>query len=438
MMLTWWRPIVLGGLVVVSSLQARPARATFHQVMVKEVFAGTPAAPNAQYVVLQAWTEFQNAVANHVVRVFDASGVQIQSFTFAGPVAVSDNQMTMLLATAEAAALFGVAADLTMSSAVIPAAGGKVCWENIDCVAWGTYQAAAADATVGAPVNPDGGIPRCQAIRRRLDGGTPGILDLADDSNDSAQDFEVVDDPLPRNNAGLPASPPPFACPSTKVTIAATIPEATEAGPGAGEFTVTRSDLVGGDTVAYTVSGTAVAGVDYTALPGTVTFGAGELTATIPVTPLDDGDPELPKRVVVALSSGADYVAGTINRARVAVVSDEPLPVVSSEPAGVPALGSVDLALGVADPVTGLTLAWAASCPGAQSDGVFSDPASASPTWRAPRVPGRGNPVTCTITVTLSDGQGVVETASVQQAVSPAGGSGRVPSPSPGSGRPAP
>ena len=431
-----WVGWVLVGLLAGSGLQARPAWATFHQVMVKEVFAGTPAAPNAQYVILQAWAGGQNAVANHVVRIFDAAGVQLETFTFGFPVAEGDNQVTMLVATVEAVALFGGAADLTMSSAVIPAAGGKVCWENIDCVAWGTYQA--ADATVGAPVNPDGGIPPCQAIRRRLDGGNPSALDLADDSNDSAQDFDVVDDPLPRNNAGVPASPPAFACPSTKITIAATIPEAPEAGPGAGEFTVTRSDLAGGATVAYTVSGTAVAGVDYTALSGTVTFGALESTATIPVTPLDDGDPELEKNVVVALSSGADYVAGTINRARVAVISDEPIPVVSSAPTGVPALGTVDLELGVADPVTGLTFAWTASCPGAQSDGVFSDPAAATPTWRAPRVPGRGSPVTCTITVTLSDGQGVVGTASVQQTVSPAGGSGRAPLPSPGSGRAAP
>ena len=45
-----------------------PAAAAFHLVMVKEVFAGTPAAPDAHYVVLQAWNDDQNAVDGHEVR----------------------------------------------------------------------------------------------------------------------------------------------------------------------------------------------------------------------------------------------------------------------------------------------------------------------------------------------------------------------------------
>ena len=73
------------------------------------------------------------------------------------------------------------------------------------------------------------------------------------------------------------------------VTIAATDAAASETGPDAGTFTVTRTGV--DDRVAdvqYSVGGTATSGADYAALTGTVTIAAGQSSATVTVTPVDD------------------------------------------------------------------------------------------------------------------------------------------------------
>jgi hypothetical protein len=67
-----------------------------------------------------------------------------------------------------------------------------------------------------------------------------------------------------------------------------TIPGA-EAGPTHGQVTVSQSGITGIDTViSYVVLGTATAGEDYVAASGTVTIPAGQTTATIDITVLDD------------------------------------------------------------------------------------------------------------------------------------------------------
>src|SRR5262249_42180630 len=61
-----------------------------------------------------------------------------------------------------------------------------------------------------------------------------------------------------------------------KVSITATTPQATEAGPTAGVLTVSRTgDLSAALIVNYTVGGTATAGADYAALAGSITISAG-------------------------------------------------------------------------------------------------------------------------------------------------------------------
>ena len=79
------------------------------------------------------------------------------------------NQMTILVATAEAAGLFNVTADFTMDAVLNPG-GGKVCWDGStpdDCVAWGFYSGSATG--VGTPYNETGGLVPGYAARRRLD-----------------------------------------------------------------------------------------------------------------------------------------------------------------------------------------------------------------------------------------------------------------------------
>ena len=64
---------------------------------------------------------------------------------------------------------------------------------------------------------------------------------------------------------------------------------ATFQGPGVAAITVNRNTANGVATVHYTTSdGTALAGINYVATSGTLTFSPGQTSQTIPVTLLDD------------------------------------------------------------------------------------------------------------------------------------------------------
>lgn len=176
--------------------------AAFHFMNVKEVYGGSTASPNTQYVVLQMYADGQNFVGGHLLIFFNAAGVQTVSFTLPSNVPIGTNQSTILIATADAQVAFGITADFTLPGAFITRAGGKLCFDTIDCVAWGNY--AGSSIGVGNPFSPGGGIPSGQAIRRRLDvslSGSPTVLEFEDDTNDSAFDFRAVA-PNPINNAG--------------------------------------------------------------------------------------------------------------------------------------------------------------------------------------------------------------------------------------------
>lgn len=90
------------------------------------------------------------------------------------------------------------------------------------------------------------------------------------------------------------------------VTISANDPNAHETGPDNGQFTVDLGHVnnTGGPiTVNYTVTGTATGGSDYTALTGTVVIAAGQQTALIDVSVLDDPTIEPAETVIVTLNS---------------------------------------------------------------------------------------------------------------------------------------
>ncbi len=90
------------------------------------------------------------------------------------------------------------------------------------------------------------------------------------------------------------------------VNIVARDPFASEGtnfwGTNTATFVVRRSDGTNTDlTVFYDIGGTASNGVDYVALPGSVTIPAGRHSARIVVVPLDDADNELIETVVLKL-----------------------------------------------------------------------------------------------------------------------------------------
>ncbi|MGH6690241.1 MAG: S8 family serine peptidase, partial [Gammaproteobacteria bacterium] len=119
-------------------------------------------------------------------------------------------------------------------------------------------------------------------------------LEVTDDDGDSATDTLVV-----------------TVSPANVVTVTASTPQATEAGPANGMFSVSRT----GDTsialnVQYTVGGTAVAGTDYVSLPGTAKIDAGSSTATVMVTPIDDAAFESDESVILTLGANPAYSLG--------------------------------------------------------------------------------------------------------------------------------
>jgi hypothetical protein len=159
----------------------------------------------------------------------------------------------------------------------------------------------------------------------------------------------------------LPSLPPPTNCPPI-ISIVATDPVAiegtncwtwpglvspaatwsnwfaagtafrlfTNCGPKDATFTVFRFGATNDNLdVAYAIGGTATNGVDYVALPGTVTIPAGERRAEITIVPLDDGPPDITSTVILKLNPGTNYLLG-LPRAAAAIILDSQSPRVAT------------------------------------------------------------------------------------------------------------
>ena len=188
------------------AVSAPPASATFHEVMIREVYPGSSAKPDSEYVELQMWSPGQNLVGGHSTSLFDASGKPVDSATFAGDVPGGASQSTLLAATPVAVSEFGVFADVGLPAGALDPAGGAVCWESLDCVAWGNFSGS-VNAPVGQPAAP-AGVPDGMALRRTIAPGCPTLLEPGDDHDNSAADFSSAF-PSPRPSS---ASPSEHAC----------------------------------------------------------------------------------------------------------------------------------------------------------------------------------------------------------------------------------
>jgi hypothetical protein len=95
------------------------------------------------------------------------------------------------------------------------------------------------------------------------------------------------------------------------VSVAAFDAAAAEAGPDLGTFRFSRTGaLTSSLTVTYTLTGTAVNGTDYQAIPLTVTFPAGQATTDVFVIPLADGTAEPVETAILTVTDGAAYDVG--------------------------------------------------------------------------------------------------------------------------------
>lgn len=212
-------------------LVAPVAQAGFHLMSIREVYAGSNTNPNSQYVLLQMRAASQKFVSGHSVDVYDAAGNFVSRTTFSNSVLNSVNQEFILVGTTQAAAEFGVPVDLTMP-ANLSRAGGRVCFESLDCVAWGNYTGpsnrcktssgtltTAVLCETGTPFRATEGIANGRAARRDISRGDPNLLEpasntpapdgtLGDDTANSSADFFYTSDPKPTNNAQTTFAPP--------------------------------------------------------------------------------------------------------------------------------------------------------------------------------------------------------------------------------------
>lgn len=100
------------------------------------------------------------------------------------------------------------------------------------------------------------------------------------------------------------------APPDPPVVSVTASPPASKWGPTPGSFTFMRDHGYGAITVGFTLSGNAVAGVDYEPLPTSVSFTNGQLTQTLVVTPIAAPQDTNRESLTLTLAPGAGYTVG--------------------------------------------------------------------------------------------------------------------------------
>jgi hypothetical protein len=192
------------------------ASASFHLNSIREVFPGSSDSPGAEYIELQMYAAGQNHVAGHEVREYASDGYRPEMLE--NDVASGENQRTILLATEEAEAKFGFTADMVILPGFLDPAGGAVCFDSIDCVAWGNFDTSAilpSPAGANAPA-----ITDVLALTRSITPGCATLLEASDDTNDSAADFlEAAPHPRPNSSSPIehPCAPSGGSAPQTKI-----------------------------------------------------------------------------------------------------------------------------------------------------------------------------------------------------------------------------
>ncbi|MDH4066589.1 MAG: hypothetical protein OEW19_19480, partial [Acidobacteriota bacterium] len=109
------------------------------------------------------------------------------------------------------------------------------------------------------------------------------------------------------------------------VNVTATDPDAAEAGGDPGTFTFTRSggNLAAPLTVSFSRSGTASNVSDFATIGSSVTFAAGQASAIVTITPVDDVAVEGPETVTLTVNAGVNVVVGASATATVTIADND-------------------------------------------------------------------------------------------------------------------
>jgi hypothetical protein len=154
-------------------------------MVIDEVFFGTANCPNAQYVKLRMLSGGQTQVSGKEIGTQNGDGTPAGAFgTFAASVSNGSSGASILIGTADAAALFGISFD-AVATGQLRFPDGRICFaESVDCVVYGNFTGNIPGGGSPAPA-PMLGL----ALARMSNGGNDGA------------DF-VLAAPAPRNNSG--------------------------------------------------------------------------------------------------------------------------------------------------------------------------------------------------------------------------------------------
>lgn len=101
--------------------------------------------------------------------------------------------------------------------------------------------------------------------------------------------------------------------------------QASENGPTAGEFTITREGSTADDlVVGFSLTGNATNGVDYQSIPTTLTFPAGQVAMKISLLPYVDSQVEFNEVVFLSLASSTSYTLGSATTAQITIEDLKP------------------------------------------------------------------------------------------------------------------
>jgi len=117
---------------------------------------------------------------------------------------------------------------------------------------------------------------------------------------------------------------------NSSVTIVASDPQASEAGPDKGVFTVRRSGSTDNHVIVFfTLTGTAMNGADYEGVANSVVIPPGAREANITVLPIDDTEIENNETVIARLAPSPlaspmeQYIIGTISNAVITIYDND-------------------------------------------------------------------------------------------------------------------
>ncbi len=177
---------------------------------IREVYPGTAVEPGAEYVELQMWNAGQNLVGGHTLSHLRRRRHRQPTTVLPSDVPNGANQSTVLIATPEAEAEFGIVADAPLSpSDQLDPAGGAVCWEERRLRRLGRVHRPAALACPRSESRQPGfsgrGPGRAWPCAARSHQAAPPCSSppTTEDSDDSATDFAAVE-PEPAPQLGRP------------------------------------------------------------------------------------------------------------------------------------------------------------------------------------------------------------------------------------------